>query len=213
MRIPVPGLTVVLITALGGCTSTSAHAQTLEVGGSIGIGAPGSEGSLVTLSARVVPAVHVSIWPGDRLEVSIRAAFLAGPSGPTTTTYTRCVPRPEPGCQTVRIDVIGRAGMRRYTALDVVYHAGAGRARPFIGAGIGSISSTHTRSCDVAGCEAILGFALGTSTAGAGDVIAIAGVAVAVTPHSILRGAVHFHRPAGENLSMFEMSFMAGYKF
>jgi hypothetical protein len=193
-----------------------ATAQQVEVGASVGFGMPGSEGSLIGLAVRPVSGVHASVWWDDRVETALRLAWQWLPELHAGAEYgVGCGAGVPPGCQRPIVRVFFRgANPRRFTAFELLYHARPGsRVRPLFGFGIGRIDRTETTVCEGAGCEALLPFVGTTRRYSAGDVIGVVGASSVVGKHLILRGAVHFHRPGGEDLSMFETAFTVGYRF
>ncbi len=99
-----------------------------------------------------------------------------------------------------------------------LYHFRPKRAvRPFVGAGFGVIRDRENVTCEpvAAGCDSLgVGdLRLGTSTSARPDNIAIVGLSTAFQNHIVLRGVIHFHRPGGEELSLFESAVTFGYRF
>jgi hypothetical protein len=200
-------LRVMLLLGICAVSSSPALAQRLEVGGSVGAGLAGSEGSLLTFAGGPVAGVHASVWWEDRLETAFRAVWR--PTRPPTqpTNYGSV------GGQ--RVGVFFRMSALRYSGMEFLYHARPGaKVRPFFGVGVGGITRTEHAVCEVAGCESILTWVSRYPRSSTlFDVIGIFGASGRIGEHVVLRGGLHFHRPGGEDLSMFELAFMAGYRF
>lgn len=209
---------LVLLTGLFACATSSLFAQSIEVGGTLGLGARGSEGSLVRSEARLIGGAHVGAWWADRVETAVRVAWLDLPreSG-IDTYYTGCQVDLDIGrCRpTGSVRIVRQASARRFVAGQALYHFQRGRpVRPYAGVGIGLMLDRERLTCEVAGCERLLpGLPLGTRRSSARDVTAIGGLSALIAGHIVLRGGVQFHRPAGEDLSLFETLVGVGYRF
>jgi hypothetical protein len=96
-----------------------------------------------------------------------------------------------------------------------VYHFRRGRPlRPYLGVGVGTINERERVECATPGCEAFLrGLQLGERRFSYGNVAAITGLSTTLWDGIYLRGGIVFHRPAGEELSLFETAAQIGYRF
>jgi hypothetical protein len=200
----------------------SVSGQSLEVGGTVGVGARGSEGSLVRQEALPIGGVYGSVFWTDRFETMVRASWLhLGARRESDLYSTGCLDGGIPGsCLTdVAFQIVRRAtAPRTFIAGSVLYHFRPNRpVWPFVGAGFGVMRDREHVSCEPAAtsCDSLMGgdFRLGTSTSSRADIIGIAGLSTSFANHFVLRGSIHFHRPAGEELSLFETSFTFGYRF
>jgi len=197
-----------------------AAAQTLELGGSIGIGIRGRDGSAFGRDSRVMSGVHASVWWEDRLETGFRVAWQELPQQKFAATYFY-------GC--VELDAAGRcrrpAGSFRVisdrtsprTFLNVVilYHFLPGEfARPFVGAGMGGWRETEFIRCEVPGCEALRPtLSLGPRTEWRDDLAPTAGISVTLARRLVVRGGFALHNLFAEEWSTFESFLAIGYRF
>src|SRR5262245_14226275 len=113
------------------------YAQTFEAGGSIGMGSPGSEGSLVLFGGPPVGAVFGAVWLSPNVEIGGRVAWM--PLSREGASYG-CNPSVPPCSAKGSVLVIfAGQGPRTLSSGYIVRHFAAGRrVRPFIGGGIGS---------------------------------------------------------------------------
>lgn len=210
---PVPSLALLLALSV----PRPAAAQAFEVGGSLGVGARGSESELARQEALPVAGVHGSVLLGDRFETMVRVAWLDLNDPGGTTYYADCRPEFPRSCDpSVAVGVRSRlTAPRTFINGNALYHFRRGKpVRPFAGAGFGVMRDQEQVTCELAGCDAYLpGFRASTRTLSYADLIGVFGASVAVADRVVIRGAVHFHRPAGEELSLFETTAMVGYRF
>jgi hypothetical protein len=68
-------------------TPSIAFGQYVELGGSLGTGARGSDGELVIDEARLTGGFHVSSWWADRFEAGFRLVWVDLPSINARTGY------------------------------------------------------------------------------------------------------------------------------
>ncbi len=197
------------------CTPSAVFGQSIELGGSLGTGARGTESKLVRQEARLTRGFHVSAWWADRFETAFRVVWLDSAVDQFRNILRlrlrcpaeRCVPG------VLRIES-HRLGDRRFAAGQAVYHFRSGhQLRPYLGLGIGTIQDHERVSCVTPGCEALLpGLQLGERRYRYRDVSLISGLSTTFWDRVVVRGGVVFHRPGGENLSLFETSAQIGYR-
>ena len=212
-------LLVIVILCLVG--SPRAWAQQLEIGGTAGVGARGSESAPVRTEAHVITGVHVSGWWLSRVETGLRVAWLKLPTRiGGATYYYGCEIGTGGRCQpTGSLQVLfERTSPRTFVGGQILYHFRHGKQwRPFAGVAFGGIRDTEFRRCEVAGCqEQLPGLqsALGSRTEWHADPLSpAAGVSTTVGKRVIIRGGVQFHRPFGEELSLLETFVGIGYRF
>ena len=201
--------------------SPCAWAQQLEIGGTAGVGARGSEAALVRTEAHVITGVRVSGWWLSRVETGLRVAWLALPTPIRGVTYFygceigtggRCEPT-----GSLRV-LFERTSPRTFLSGHLLYHFRHGQQwRPFAGVAFGGMRDTEFRRCEVAGCQELLpGLqpVLGSRTAWNTDPLSpVAGVSTTVGKRVIVRGGIQLHRPFGEELSLLETFAGIGYRF
>jgi hypothetical protein len=199
----------------------TASAQSFEAGVTVGNGQRGSEGALIRTEARLVTGIQAGLLLGDRLETSVRLAWLDLPSTRSRATYYHgCELAPDGGCRpTGSFDVTTRGtSPRLFASSHVLYHFRRGRRwRPFTGVGFGAMRDATEITCDRPDCLQLipgLQSVLGQRTTWHSDpFFPIAGIATTIGAHLTVRGGVQFHRPFGEGLSLFETFAAVGYRF
>jgi hypothetical protein len=207
---------LILLAALS-LLSSPASAQTVEVGGTLGTGIKGREGSFGT-PARAMGAVHGSLWLADRLETGLRIAWLDRTSRRWAATYYY-------GCSGVLVGghclpsgsfrvVSDSTSPRTFVDLQVLYHFRAGkRVRPFAGVAIGQWYEKESVRCEVPGCELLQpGLRLGDRTVRQSDLAPTFGASAVFRTRFVVRGGVSYHNPLGEDWSAFETFVGIGYR-
>lgn len=209
----VPWRCCVLLCAVALCTPAPAECQSVELGGTLGVGARGSESELVRQEARPIVGVYGSVNWSDRFEVMLRGAWLELGSRTAAEGHGGCTGCP-PG---VAYEVIrSSTGPRRFVSGSWLYHFRSGRTlRPFAGVGISVSRDSEQVSCKpvTVDCGSLPGLRFGTVTQSRGGPVGSVGLAMLLKKTYVLRAAVHFHRPAGEETSLFETAVMVGYRF
>lgn len=200
--------------------SASALGQPLELGGSIGTAARGSEGALVASPWYQGPGVYGNIMWTERFETTLRVVWVQLGSRQGASAYYQ-------GCES------GLRDCRPAVAFTIVERSNApwtfvtGSAhyyfrpreevlRPFVGLGVGVSRDSTDVTCEpaAASCDTVAGdIRFGRRVSLVGDSVAIAGVAATLRHHYVVRGVVYFHRPGGEGSSLFETALTLGYRF
>ena len=184
------------------------YAQEIELGGTIGSGAPGSEGAAAELDEqRRGVGAYGSIWWSEDLETVVRVAWLHE-HGVTTNPY----PGP-PTPESVYLDthhggrqLIGVGGRFYYRQDPLV--------RPYLGGGISVVRKRLTTFCVTPGCEAVAPDApLGRSTSTDVELVFLGGLSKTLNDHLRFRVGFQWLRPLGESLSIFEGLVSLGYRF
>ena len=179
-----------------------ASAQTVEVGGRIGIGCVGSEDSLCTDASPLFGA-HASVWATDSVELTAQFARV-----PREDLAFRAFDVP------VDITVTGRK--RDFVSFLFVYHFMKDRpVRPMLGLGSGWYSDASNTACQPAGCQTILrgGPLLGQYRTWDVDAIFVVGLSGDVGDRWVWRGGWQSHR-FGNDENMTQQLFVgAGYRF
>lgn len=195
------------------------EAQTLELGASIGTGNSGSEGSAIQGDPRVVMALSAGVLWRDRLETTFRVASLRlGPRGYTNSYFTGCGVGSAAACAPAVSQYVSTefTGPRTYLTGMLLWHfRPQARVRPFSGVGLGTAREPLRATCEpvLRSCDELARLRLGSFVQSQTDYLLSAGVVGSITRRLVLRGAVNFHRPGGEELSLFETSVAVGYRF
>jgi hypothetical protein len=199
--------------------STPALGQALEIGGSIGTAARGSEGALVRYPWYPSPGVYANVTWTQRLETTLRVVWVQLGSRQGTSGYFN-------GCES------GRRDCRPAVAFYIVERSKApwmfvtGSAhyyfrprevvRPFAGLGVGVSRDSMNVTCEAAtaSCDNVASeFRLGRRVSILRDSVAIAGIAATFKRNFVGVATVYFHRPGGESSSLFETALTIGYRF
>ena len=192
-------------------TPSTAEGQFIEPGGSLGTGARGTESQMVRQEARLTGGLHLSAWWADRVEGGVRLVWVDLPSHRYQTGYGFDCATGK--CQTIVETATQTYGGRRMVSGHGVYHFRRGRLlRPYLGVGVGTIHERERVECVTPGCEAF-GLRPGERRYSYGNVAAISGLSTTLGDRLYVRGGIVFHRPAGEELSLFETSAQIGYRF
>src|SRR5688572_8168881 len=161
----------------------SASAQTVELGGRIGVGCTGTEDSLCTGTSPLV-GVHASVWTGDSLELSAQYAHIN-----REDLASRAFDVP--------VDITVTDRKRDFVSFLFVYHFMKDRAvRPMLGVGSGWYSEASRTSCQPAGCQTVLrsGPVLGQYRTWDVDAIFVMGLSGDVADRWAWRGGWQSHR-------------------
>lgn len=200
--------------------ASTAIGQSVELGGSLGVGARGSESRLVSSESIRADGAYASVFLNDQFEVAIRGTWLhLGPRTGASIYYARC-PEDRPACVSdVAFRVVDSSSAPRMflSALGLYHFASPYAVRPFVGGGFGASRDRQnlqcvsvTVSCETAAPRQIpLGERKLTSY---GPVVA-AGIYASFAKHYGFRGGIDFFRPGGESLSLFEAFVAIGYHF
>lgn len=163
-------------------------AQTVEVGGRVGIGCAGSEDSLCGGTSPLVGG-HASLWLDKRYEFNVSAAHFGRES------YAfRATTDPFP----IDIDVTDRS--RDLVSVLFVYHFMKDRpVRPMLGIGSGWYSDAQRVDCQPAGCEDVWvrlhgGPPLGRHREWNVDAVFVVGLSGFIGDRWVVRGGWQSHR-------------------
>lgn len=191
----------------------SAAGQSLEVGGTVGLGARGSESELIRQESHRIAGVYGSVFWSGRHEVMFRGAWLDLGSRRAADGYGGCTGCP-PG---VAFRVIRTStAPRRFLSASWLYHFRSGHTlRPFVGAGLSVSRDTVQIDCEpvTTDCGSLRSIRFGIHSQSRGGPVGSVGLALMLKKAFALRAAVHFDRPAGEEASLFETAVMVGYRF
>ena len=199
--------------------TTRAQGQALELGGSLGTAARGSESSLVTSPWNPSLGVYASVLWTERLETTFRVAWVQQGSRQSSAGYFVGCESVQPPCRApLAFSIVERSNA------PLTFITGSAQfnfrprevVRPFVGLGVGvTRNSTHVTcepvsvSCD----EVASDFRLGRRVSVQRGLVAIAGVAATFRQNYVGRATVSFHRPGGEDSSLFETALTVGYRF
>ena len=209
--------TSLLIPAALFLTASLAFGQTVEVGGSLGTGIKGRDGSFGT-PARAMGSLHGSVWLADRLETGVRVAWLDRESRRWAATYYY-------GCSGVFVGghclptgsfrvISDGTSPRTFVDLQVLYHFRSGKpVRPFTGVALGQWYEQESVRCEAPGCEFLQpGLRLGERTVRQSDLTPTFGASAVFRKRFLVRGGVAYHNPFGEDWSAFETFVGIGYR-
>ena len=180
-----------------------AAAQTIEVGGRVGAGCVGNDGSVCGGGTSPLAGAHASLWLDDRYEISASAAHL----GRESIAY-RATSDPFP----IDIEVTDRS--RDFISLLFVYHFMKHRpVRPMLGVGSGWYSDAERVACQPAGCSIHLrgGPLLGQYRDWNIDAVFVVGLSSAIGDRWVLRGGWQSHRFGNDENMTQECFVSAGY--
>ena len=182
-----------------------ALSQSVEVGGTVGVGLHGSRSD-----ARSMLGGQVGVWWNDGWETTLRATWFAPSDFSGVSTYyigSAADPRPVGLRHTPR--------KRRVVTSQTLYHFRRGTMiRPFLGPVFGVIRDRVVNSCDIAGCEALApGLPFGPRSSSLFSVGVAFGVFADFSEHFVIRGGVQLHCPMCEEFSIFETFVDVGYRF
>jgi hypothetical protein len=181
--------------------STTAIAQTWEVGGSVASACLGSDGSLCGSGTHPLIGVHASWWIDDRFEISMRAARVAVPSFEFEAV----------DAGTVRITDRSQGFL---SAMFIYHFAHEQRVRPILGLGTGAIARSERVLCEPSRCSEMLGLPPeGPPRKWMKDVILIAGLSGTATPRWVWRAGWLSHRFGNDENSTNELFAAIGYRF
>ena len=179
----------------------AASAQSLEVGGRLGIGCTGSEDSVCSGAKAPIVGAHAGIWLGHSVEFN--------------ASYTHL------GLDEIRfregsIDYAITGRERDFISLLFVYHFMKDRPiRPMIGIGSGWYSQAERITCEPEGCnrvQRIGGPLLGQYREWDVDAVFVVGLSGRVGERWIVRGGWQSHR-FGNDENMTQQFFVgAGYR-
>jgi hypothetical protein len=201
------GLSEVIVRAIIFATWLSvawapAAAQTIEVGGSVGRGCLGSDGSLCGSGARPMIAAHTTWWLTDRTDVGLRAAYVGLPEHGFETVFPVAI----------RGTVTDRS--RQFVSLLVAHHFTRATAlRPMLGLGSGWIVHSEQVACEPPGCGQLPGAPReGEHRGRLVDVIVLAGLSGEVKDRWVWRGGWLSHRFGNDENSTSEFFVALGYR-
>lgn len=180
-----------------------AAAQGVEVGGSLGAGCLGSDGSACGAGWQPSVAVHASWWVNDGIELSFRASRSPLESFGISTTF----PTPVSAIVTER--------SRQFLSGMFVYHFRRGHAvRPMLGVGSGGFARAQHVRCETPGCGTVPGFPPeGMTRDWITDVIVVAGLSGPIGDRWTWRGGWLSHRFLNDENSTLELFAGIGYRF
>ena len=186
------------------------YAQEIELGGTIGFGARGSESAAARLDkARSLVGAYGSIWWSDRFETAVRAAWFYEED---VTRGSRHSPNLAQGPLLV---LETRHGVRRIVGVDArYYYRQEPLLRPYFGGGVAVIRDQLTSFCEFDGCDAVVpDVPLGPFTATDVELVFLGGLSKTLNDHLRFRVGFQWLRPLGESLSIFEGLVSLGYRF
>jgi hypothetical protein len=188
---------------LGGAAPASA--QQVEVGGRVGAGCIGSDGSLCGGGTSALFGAHAGFWFADRFEINVSGAHLGRES---FTVHAADEPFP--------IDVAFTDRSRDFVSFVFVYHfMKDGPVRPMIGLGSGWYSDAERVACEPAGCapHLRLGPRLGQYREWDLDAIFLVGLSSVLQERWVLRGGWQSHRFGNDENMTQEFFVGVGYRF
>ena len=181
--------------------AASASAQTVELGGRLGVGCAGSEDSLCS-GASTIFGVHASAWARDRIELSAQFARIN-----REALAFRAFDVP--------VDITVTDRKRDFVSFLFAYHFMKDRSvRPMLGLGSGWYSNASRTSCQPAGCQTILrsGPLLGQYRTWDVDAIFVVGLSGDVGDRWVWRGGWQSHRFGNDENSTQQFFVGAGYR-
>jgi hypothetical protein len=182
-----------------------AAAQAIEVGGRVGAGCVGNDGSICGGGTSPLAGGHAALWFDDRVEISASAARVA-----LDSFAFRATDDPYP----IDIEVTDRS--RDLVSVLFVYHFMKGSpVRPMLGIGSGWYSDAERVACQPAGCSTQLrgGPLLGQYREWDVDAVFVVGLSGIIADRWVVRGGWQSHR-LGNDENMTQQLFVgAGYRF
>jgi len=183
--------------------STAATAQVVEIGGSLASACLGSDGSLCGNGHRPMVAAYASLWPSERIELTLRASRVP--------LYSVGINPPFP--TPVSVSVTRRS--RQFVSGLFTYHFRPGqRIRPMLGIGAGGYAQAQNVQCQPEDCSAVPGIPpVGHNRSWMPDVILLAGLAGPIGDRWTWRGGWLSHRFLNDHHSTIEWFAGLGYRF
>ncbi len=181
---------------LTGCllVAPAAAAQNVEIGGTVGAGCLGSDGTPCGAGTNPMVGGHVSWWIDERIELTARAARL--PLEPFGLSVS--IPAPVSAAITRR--------SRDFVSGLATYHFRRGkRIQPMLGFGSGGFARAQHVRCDPPGCAGLAGLPLeGRRRTWMTDAIVVAGLSGTVGDRWRWRSGLLTHRFANDENSTLE---------